>query len=166
MSEATDSDFCEHGWDLKLHCRECRLNEEEQGELFEDPDMALLAAMNLSGPPMGMQRGLDPVSPKLAFVKDSQRMNKTMMALVEPSHIDAMARVLTFGANKYGKGNWKTCEDTSLYLDALLRHISAWRDPNQSNFDDGDGGTGENHLVNAAVNLMFLAHFEESKDEG
>lgn len=52
---------------------------------------------------------------------------KAPMTLVDPAFTEGLARVLGFGAAKYGVGNWRT---TGLaftrVLDAMHRHIGAF----------------------------------------
>ena len=83
---------------------------------------------------------------------------KTRVGLVEPQYILGTARVLTLGAEKYSVGNWKKCEDTKRYEDALLRHILAYMDG-----EECDPETGESHLHHASCNLMFLSWFDSQK---
>lgn len=92
-----------------------------------------------------------------SFVKDSQVIPKVQPTLVEPEYILGTARVLTFGANKYGKENWKKCEDIQLYKDALQRHLFAYL---SGELIDKD--TGELHLYHISCNVMFLSWFENN----
>ena len=92
------------------------------------------------------------------FIKDSLSIGKTMMSLVEPKYVKTTADVLTFGAEKYGRDNWKKCQDKSLYEDALLRHIFAYLDGEKC-----DQESGISHLAHASCNLMFLQWMEENE---
>ncbi len=86
---------------------------------------------------------------------------KLLMSLVQPEFTEAIADVLTFGAGKYGPNNWQKVDNAeSRYMDALLRHLSAYR-----RGEDVDSESGLSHLAHAATNIMFILHFDRSKDE-
>lgn len=91
------------------------------------------------------------------FKKDTE--GKLLMSLVPQEVIDALAATLTYGAAKYGKNNWKTCNDLSLYEDALLRHIGAWRRGEHT-----DKESGLPHLHHALANLAFLIYKNHKKE--
>ena len=75
-----------------------------------------------------------------------------------PAHAElAVARVLTFGANKYARGNWAHVEDAETrYMDAALRHINEYR---RGVLRDSE--TDENHLAHAICCLMFILDIQE-----
>ncbi len=84
---------------------------------------------------------------------------KVMMGAIPPHAELAVARVLTFGAKKYSRGNWSHVENSDeRYMDAALRHINAYRRGEQT-----DSETGENHLAHAICCLMFILDKSESK---
>ena len=85
------------------------------------------------------------------FVKESQSVDKLIYSALVPEFIREVVDVLTSGAKKYSLNNWKKCEDKSLYIDALFRHIEAWRMGEKL-----DTETGKHHLAHACCNLMFL----------
>ena len=73
--------------------------------------------------------------------------------------ITEMARVLAFGAIKYGANNWMLVHRTEardIYLNALLRHVLAYAKGNQHCVKDG-----QYHLAQIAVNAMFLFYFDK-----
>ena len=80
---------------------------------------------------------------------------KLKYSLVPPVFIKSVAQVLTFGATKYSPNNWKKCEDTTRYQDAMMRHWEAWRDGETIAPD-----SGYSHLWHCATNLCFLIYFE------
>ena len=73
--------------------------------------------------------------------------------------ITEMARVLAFGAEKYGANNWKQApmaEARDIYLNALLRHVLAYAKGDRRCDKDG-----QYHLAQIAVNAMFLFYFDK-----
>ena len=70
-----------------------------------------------------------------------------------PAHaLIATVDVLTLGAKKYERDNWKQVPDASRrYFDALQRHLWAWKTGEKT-----DPETGRNHLAHAMCCLMFL----------
>lgn len=89
------------------------------------------------------------------FKKDDG--GKPMVSLVEPEYILGTAKILTFGATKYGKGNWKTAtaDDIERYRDALLRHLLAYLGGERI-----DPESGQSHLYHISCNVMFLDYFD------
>ena len=81
---------------------------------------------------------------------------KLRYSLVPPSAIEGLAEVLTYGAKKYKPNNWQKVEDTDRYVDALYRHLEAWR-----NGEKLDEESGLSHLKHALTNVAFLIHFED-----
>lgn len=68
-------------------------------------------------------------------------------------------RVLTFGAKKYARDNWKHVDDADRrYFDAALRHLWAWK---AGEADDPESQM--NHLAHAACCIAFLLHLDETK---
>lgn len=89
--------------------------------------------------------------------------NKLEYGLIPPLAMKEMVKVLTFGAQKYERDNWKRVPDSKRrYFDALERHIWAWKMGEQN-----DSETGINHLAHAMCCLFFLYEHDVlySKDE-
>ena len=80
---------------------------------------------------------------------------KTRFELVSPYFVEGVAKILTFGAQKYDPYNWAKGMDYGRVLGALERHIADWKKG-----IDLDPETGESHLYHAACNLMFLSEFQ------
>lgn len=80
---------------------------------------------------------------------------KLRYSLVPPAPLAEIARVLTFGANKYGANNWRKCDDPSRYIDAMMRHVEAYR---QGPYCDSESGL--NHMAHAICCAMFLMELE------
>lgn len=76
--------------------------------------------------------------------------------LIAPELPDYVARVLTFGAEKYGERNWEKGMKWHRPFAALMRHIWAWWSG-----ECYDPETGLPHLAHAACCVMFLLAYEE-----
>ena len=78
---------------------------------------------------------------------------KPMMDLIEPEFLIKMAEVLTFGANKYGRENWK--ENGGLAPHRLYaagqRHLNTYWSGEKM-----DSESGMSHLAHAACCIMML----------
>ncbi|MGD2065876.1 MAG: DUF5664 domain-containing protein [Candidatus Bathyarchaeota archaeon] len=84
---------------------------------------------------------------------------KPRYSLVPPLALEGVAKVLTFGAEKYEANSWQMVEDHSRYMDALIRHLEAVRKG-----ETHDAESGMHHMAHVAVNAMFLyelAHMEQ-----
>lgn len=82
---------------------------------------------------------------------------KLRYSLVPHIAFRGLAAVLTFGANKYAPNSWQTVPNgKERYLDALYRHIEAYR-----NGETNDSESGLSHLSHAMANCAFLLHFEK-----
>lgn len=86
---------------------------------------------------------------------------KPRYSLVPPAALEGVAKVLTFGAKKYSANSWQNVEDTSRYMDALIRHIEAFRQG-----EDVDPESGIHHMAHVATNAMFLYEFETTLKQG
>jgi hypothetical protein len=78
--------------------------------------------------------------------------NKLEYGLLPPLALEATVDVLTFGAQKYERDNWKRVPDSKRrYYDALQRHLWAWKKG-----EILDPESGKHHLAHAMCCLMFL----------
>lgn len=82
--------------------------------------------------------------------------DKVRLELLSTVAMERTARVLTFGAKKYGEHNWRKGFKWSRLIGALLRHLFAWVCG-----QDKDPETGLSHLDHAACCIMFLQEHEE-----
>jgi len=65
---------------------------------------------------------------------------------------EPVVRVLTYGATKYERDNWKYVQNGEhRYLAAALRHLAAYQSGERT-----DQETGESHLAHAICCLIFL----------
>ncbi len=87
---------------------------------------------------------------------DTEKANWFLLPMESVSEI---VKVMTFGANKYGKANWKllaNCEER--YFSAAMRHLEAWQ---SGQLNDEESGLP--HLAHAACNIIFLLWFSKTK---
>jgi len=71
-----------------------------------------------------------------------------------------IAKVMTFGAKKYGDNNWREGLKWSRVLGAILRHLFAW-----AMGEKFDPESGINHLAHAGCGVMFLLEFDKTHPE-
>ena len=72
-----------------------------------------------------------------------------------------IVRVLTAGARKYARDNWRKVPGArDRYLAALMRHLTAWQAGELA-----DPETGLPHLAHAGCCLHFLAWFDRNGDK-
>ena len=77
---------------------------------------------------------------------------KSEYGLLPPFALEETVKALTFGAQKYERGNWiKVPDSKRRYFDAMERHIWAWKRGEQM-----DPESGLHHLAHAMCCLMFL----------
>lgn len=85
---------------------------------------------------------------------------KPMVQLLSPIAMTEIAKVMTFGATKYGANNWREGIAWTRVVGAVLRHIFAWLGG-----QDLDPETGISHLAHASCGLMFLLEYEETRKD-
>lgn len=81
-------------------------------------------------------------------------MGKPPLGLLPRVALEQEAQVLAFGAQKYGRDNWRLGMDHSRLLDACMRHVVAYADG-----EDNDQESGLSHLAHARCCLGFLLHY-------
>ena len=79
---------------------------------------------------------------------------KTMFQLLEPLFIEGVADVLTMGAKKYARDNWKKV-DRDEYERAIYSHLNKYLQGNKKDME-----SGFSHLFYVACNAMFLDYFD------
>ena len=75
---------------------------------------------------------------------------KPRMGLIPPAALEEVAKVLTFGTEKYTPHSWMAVPN-EYYIDAALRHIIEARKGTARDVE-----SKEYHLAHAITNLMFL----------
>ena len=85
--------------------------------------------------------------------------DKVQYSLVPPHALEAVARNLTVGLQKYKeRDNWKKVPDAKQrYLDALYRHLEAHR--RGELYDTDSSASDMPHMAAVAVNAMFILEF-------
>lgn len=89
---------------------------------------------------------------QLGYKEDN---GKTRWGLLGFEALEEIAKVMTFGANKYASYNWAKGMSYERVFSALLRHLIAWY-----NGENIDQETGINHLAHAGCCLMFLLSYQ------
>ena len=93
------------------------------------------------------------------FVEDVGRKDdagKARYDLVPPYALEVIAKVLDYGASKYGAENWRKVENRRMrYFSAALRHLWAWR-----RGEHIDAESKLPHLAHAACCVLFLLEEE------
>jgi hypothetical protein len=78
---------------------------------------------------------------------DGQKADYSLMPFAA---LDEVVKVLTYGAKKYDRNNWRHV-DAIRYQAALMRHFSAYMQGEQC-----DPETNINHLAHMACSVLFL----------
>lgn len=91
-----------------------------------------------------------------APAKHDQR--KPALDLVPPAALEAVAEVLTFGAEKYGRHNWRRSGglEWSRLQAAALRHLVAF-----GRGEDLDPESGLPHLAHAGCCVLMLLEYQQ-----
>lgn len=76
---------------------------------------------------------------------------KPRFGLLPTDALREVAKVLTFGAQKYAPRNWEKGIAYERVYSALQRHLSAWWEREET-----DPETGINHLAHAGCCVLFL----------
>lgn len=90
---------------------------------------------------------------------------KLEWSLMPFDQLEQVVKVLMNGANKYGRENWKKCDDVNRYKDALMRHTVAYVKGEKID-DVSKGGDGLPHLAHAICNCLFLMYFDDKENGG
>ena len=81
---------------------------------------------------------------------------KAEYGLIPANALNEIAEVLTYGAAKYSRDNWKIVPDRERrYFDAMMRHLWAIK-----RGEDCDPETGYSHYAHAGCCLMYLLEMQ------
>ena len=82
-------------------------------------------------------------------------------SLIPPRALDDMVKVLTFGAKKYDRDNWKKLKNLEdRYFAAAMRHLWAVR-----RGETHDEESGEHHYAHALCCISYLLEFYSLQKE-
>lgn len=106
------------------------------------------------------QEAIDKARLTTILVENFMKFDKDKLrySLIPPIALQGLAEVLTFGAKKYKPNNWKLVDDNTRYIDALYRHLEAWRAG-----EELDKDSKLSHLKHAITNIAFLIYLEDKK---
>ena len=102
---------------------------------------------------------LAPSSPAIASGGTKADAGKLGTHLLPTRPLEAVARVLDFGAKKYAPDNWRKGIAYTRVYGAVLRHLWAWW-----RGESTDVESGQPHLACAMCELAFLLEYELSPD--
>lgn len=85
---------------------------------------------------------------------------KTPYELLPYWYLEGTARVLDFGAEKYGRWNWYKGMAWGRVFGALQRHLWKWWWSTLTGGNGTDPETGMSHLWHAGCCLAFLMEYE------
>lgn len=83
---------------------------------------------------------------------------KPQFSMVDLTCFTDCARVLEFGAVKYGQDNWRKGMPIGKLLDSLLRHVAAIQ-----RGEEVDPESGISHIGHIQSNAMFLGNPNNTK---
>jgi len=87
--------------------------------------------------------------------------DKVDLSMLPTEVLESVSRVLMFGADKYGRDNWKPGMKWMRLYSASLRHLFAWQ-----RGEDEDPESDLNHLDHAICSLLFLRYYAHHDIEG
>lgn len=86
---------------------------------------------------------------------------KPRPGLISPYFTERLGFVLSKGAKAHGARNWEKGLPDDETLDSLERHIMAYKMSKSKGYTKTANTEGDDHLAQAAFNLMVLIHNEE-----
>lgn len=82
---------------------------------------------------------------------------KPDMSLLSPFALEEIAKVMTYGKQKYGANNWRSGLAFSRLIAAVMRHLNAYQKGELV-----DPETNLSHIAHASCGLMMLLEFEKT----
>jgi hypothetical protein len=83
--------------------------------------------------------------------------NKPDLSIIPKAALDMTARAFMFGAQKYGRNNFRGGMDWLRMTSAAMRHITAWQEG-----ENLDKESREHHIGHALACLSMLAYYIET----
>jgi len=80
---------------------------------------------------------------------------KAPISMIPKQYIEGTAQVLSFGAKKYSRDNWRLGMKWTRLIDAAMRHTLAFNEG-----EDIDPESGLHHLYHASCCLSFLTEYQ------
>lgn len=93
--------------------------------------------------------------------KREDKSKKSRPGLISPYFIERLGFVLAKGAERHGSRNWEKGLPDEETLDSLERHIMAYKMSLCKGYTKTSNEEGDDHLAQAAFNLMVLIHNQE-----
>lgn len=108
--------------------------------------------------PEGLPRSPTVIYPTMHPPENGLRSNagKPRHELISPWAMGGLAAVLTFGATRYSKNNWRKGLSWAETLGSLKRHIAEFEKG-----IDTDPDSGLPHIDHALCNVVFLSEFQK-----
>lgn len=88
---------------------------------------------------------------KKQMMRSNTEKPKLSYMLDFPKTMEAVSNVMTIGAEKYDRNNWKNGGPITEAEDSLLRHLTAFH-----NCQDEDPESGLSHLAHIICNASFI----------
>lgn len=87
-------------------------------------------------------------------------LDKPDYSLIPPEPLEDVVKILTLGAQKYSRDNWKHLEDAERrYFSAAMRHMWArWRG------EITDSESGLDHCAHAICCMFFMMQLQREKE--
>lgn len=101
-----------------------------------------------------IRQALDSLAAPLKKLETGQKydQDKPRMDLLDPNFLEGVAKVLTFGAQKYAANNWRNGIAVSRLIAASYRHLGAI-----NRGEDIDPESGLGHVYHLGCCVMFLS---------
>ena len=77
---------------------------------------------------------------------------KPSLCLIDPDFLEGLAKVLDYGAEKYGRDNWRVGLSFSRLISSAYRHLGSI-----NKGEDLDSESNLPHVYHLASNIMFLS---------
>jgi len=94
------------------------------------------------------------------FTKNDREKPNLAILFDTPDALSEVARVMSYGAEKYSRKNWDKVDDKERYVAATLRHLMAY-----ANGESVDPESTLPHLAHAVTSLLFLLQVEHNKQK-
>ena len=96
-----------------------------------------------------------------AYTEAKHDHGKPRFDLIDPVFEEDLAKVMSFGAEKYSDNTWQTVPDgLQRYHGAIRRHLNAIQ---KGELIDPDSGLP--HIAHVSANAMFISYLLRDKDE-